>query len=262
MERPYPLRLEKAPIVEAIVEIRFTTSLPADAVFGVIYPLLEKTYPTYTQLPIMQLPAEIRKREVNLKYQAYYQLQGDGPLLIGVGPNVISIGYSKYNANKIIDYPGWTNYISDEASRIIKTVLENLPAIKVERLGIRYQDFFESTNIFEGTEPSFEFPKRTTQSLMVKTAIVDSDMVHGVTISNNANINIHMRDENFEVKNGSILDIDTAIDNIDENAFDDIKSLLTRVHGANKNLFYEILKKDFVDSLGAIYAEDENRKDG
>ena len=261
MERPYPLRLEKAPIVEAIVEIRFTTTLPDDAVFGVIYPLLETTYPAYTQLPIMQLAAEIRKKEINLKYQAYYQLRGDSPLFIGVGPNVISIGYSKYNVEKIIDYPGWTNYIADEASRIIKIVLEHLPVIKVERLGIRYQDFFEDTNIFEGTEPSFEFPKRTTRSLMVKTAIVDSDMVHGVTISNNANINIHISGEGFEVKKGSILDIDTVIDNIKENAFDNIKHLLTRVHDANKNLFYEILKKDFVNSLGAVYIENKNRQD-
>ncbi len=261
MEKPYPLRLEKAPIVEAIVEIRFATSLPPDAVFGVIYPLLQKEYPIYAQLPIMQLPAEIRRKEINLKYQAYYQLHGDSPLLIGIGPNVISIGYSKYNADRIVDYPGWTYYIADEASRVIKMALESLPAIKVERLGIRYQDFFESANIFDGTEPSFEFPHRTTQSLMIKTAIVDNDIVHGITISNSANINIHMPDGSFKIENGSILDIDTAIENIKENAFNDIKYLLTCVHDANKELFYEILKKDFVDSLAAVYVEEENRKD-
>ncbi len=261
MEKPYPLRLEQAPIVEAIVEIRFATNLPADAVFGVIYPLLQKEYPGYTQLPIMQLPAEIRKQELNLKYQAYYQLRGDSPLLVGVGPNVISIGYTKYNADSMVDYPGWTSYIADEASRVIEIALDKLPSVKIERLGIRYQDFFESVNIFHGTEPSFEFPQRTTQSLMVKTTIADNDMVHGITISNSANINIHMSGGNLEVKNGSILDIDTAIEKIKENTFDDIKSLLTRVHDANKELFYEILKKDFVDSLGAVYIEEENRKD-
>ena len=261
MEKPYPLCLEKAPIVEAIVEIRFTSSLPADAVFGVIHAQLKEEYPDHKELPIMQLPAEIRKQETSLIHQAYYQLSGANPLLIGIGPKVISVGYAKYHANKITAYPGWTDYMASEASHVIKLTLDALPKVKVERLGIRYKDFFKSINIFDGTEPSFEFPQRTTQSLMVKTSIVDDDMVHGVTISNSANINIHTEGK-VEIENGSILDIDTAIDKIQENMFDDIKSLLTRVHDANKELFYEILKRGFVDSLGAVYPTVEKLKEG
>lgn len=252
MEKPYPLRLEKAPIVEAIVEIRFTSSLPADAVFGVIHGQLKEEYPNHKELPIMQLPAEIRKKEATLIHQAYYQLSGHSPLLIGIGPKVLSISYAKYSASKMTDYPGWTDYMASEASRVIEISLAALPEVKIERLGIRYQDFFKSVNIFDGTEPSFEFPQRTTKSLMVKTSIVDKDMVHGITISNSANINIQ-KEDGIRIESGSILDIDTAIDNIQENMFDNTKELLTRVHDTNKELFYEILKKDFVNSLGAVY---------
>ena len=252
MEKPYPLRLEKAPIVEAIVEIRFSSSLPEDAIFGVIHGQLKDEYPNHTQLPIMQLPADIRKKEATLRHQAYYQLSGNSPLLIGIGPRVLSIGYTKYSSNKTVDYPGWTDYMASEASRVIETSLASLPEVKIERLGIRYQDFFKSVNIFDGTEPSFEFPQRTTKSLMVKTSIEDKDMVHGITISNSANINLQ-EETGIRIESGSILDIDTAIDNIKENIFDNTKELLTRVHDANKELFYEILKKDFVNSLGAVY---------
>ena len=252
MEQPYPIRLEEAPIVEAIVEIRFNSSLPADAVFGIIYAQLQENYPSHKQLPIMQLPDEIRKKEINLIYQAYYQLTGSGPLVIGIGPRVISIGFAKYNVNNIVDYPGWTNHMADEASRVIKLALDSLPSINVERLGIRYQDFFKDMNLVDGSQINFNFARRKTKSLMVKTSIQENDMLHGITISDNANINIQNEGQ-VRIEFGSLLDIDTSINDFEVDTLSEIKSLLTRVHDANKNLFYEILKKDFVDNLGAVY---------
>jgi len=254
MEKPYPLRLEAAPIVEAIVEIRFSSSLPADAVFGVIYAELKGDYPSHKQLPVMQLPSDVRLKDPNLMYQPQYQLSGESPLIIGVGPKTLSISYVKYNMNAQVEYPGWTKYMSTEANRIIQLILQSLSDIKLERLGIRYQDFFEGINIVEGIEPTIEFPRRKMENLMIKTAIIEEEMVHNITISNDATINIQ-NGTRVTVKNGSIVDIDTILNNIGEV---DIEETLTDVHDANKNLFYELLERDFIDKFGAIYPNDEH----
>ncbi len=254
MKKPYPIRLDEAPIVEAIVEIRFKSSLPEDAVFGVLYAALKQEYPLHKQLPIMQLPSELRLKDANLMYQAQYQLAGESPLLIGVGPKTLSISYAKHNEGSNVIYPGWTTYMSTEASRIIQLMFDVLPDVKVERLGIRYQDFFEDVNIVDGIEPKFTFIGRELASLMIKTAIQEDEMMHSITISNSANINIRTKSA-IHIKSGSIVDIDTVISDFKEVDMHDIKKLLTQVHDANKNLFYEILEKKFVDTLGAHYED-------
>ncbi len=254
MKEPYPVRLEKAPIIEAIVEIRFISSLPEDAVFGVVHGALKDVYPSPKQMPIMQLPSNIRIKDENLMYQPQYQLTGENPLIIGVGPKVLSISYAKHHGENPVTYPGWTSYMADESSRIIQLVLDVLSDVKVERLGIRYQDFFEGVNIVNGMEPKFIFEGRELANLMIKTAIQEDAMIHNLTISNSSNINIHTN-SGINVRGGSMVDIDTIVTNFNVTDIQDIKKLLTQVHDANKNLFYETLKKEFVDTLGAEYED-------
>jgi len=55
-----PKKIDPCPIVEAIVEIRFDSNLPGDAIFGVIYNQFKEDYPKFTKLPILQLPEAIR----------------------------------------------------------------------------------------------------------------------------------------------------------------------------------------------------------
>lgn len=255
MKKPYPLKLNAAPIVEATVEIRFDTSLPLDAVFGVAYTTLKDKYPITEQLPVMQLPSEARANDLVLRYQPYYKLSGESPLHIGIGGKVVSVTYTRHQQNKDTHYPGWTNFIAEEAADIINKVLTNLPGKKVERLGIRYQDFFKSINIFDGgTEPTFNYPTREIQNLLIKTSIHEKNMVHDVTLSNNANLNMRPF-EGKQVETGSILDIDTSITHFKSDDFNDIeniKKILTYAHDANKELFYETLTEAFISKLNPV----------
>lgn len=97
---------------------------------------------------------------------------------------------------------------------------------------------------------------------MIKTAINEDEMIHNLTISNSSSINIHTK-TGINIKSGSMVDIDTVISSF--NAVDirnvdmhSIKKLLTHVHDANKNLFYETLKKEFVDILDPKYEDEKN----
>ena len=58
-----PKKITSCPLVETIVELRFESSLPPDAIFGVIYQKLKSDYPKVDKLPILQIPEEIRFKD-------------------------------------------------------------------------------------------------------------------------------------------------------------------------------------------------------
>ena len=55
-----PIRLEKCPLIDCIIEVRFDTNIVNSAVFGVIYNQIRSDYPgAVNNLPISQLPEAI-----------------------------------------------------------------------------------------------------------------------------------------------------------------------------------------------------------
>ena len=62
MSKKLPLRLEKCPLVDALIEIRFESSIIGSAIFGIIYNLIRDDYKgIVTNLPILQVPEQISK---------------------------------------------------------------------------------------------------------------------------------------------------------------------------------------------------------
>ena len=64
-----PISIDPCPIIEAIFEIRFESSFPGDAIFGIIYNCFKDEYQTVEQLPILQLPAAVRTQDPALQDQ-------------------------------------------------------------------------------------------------------------------------------------------------------------------------------------------------
>ena len=68
-----PKALDPSPIKEAVVEIRFETPLPSEAVFGVVYNAIHDGYPELEKLPILQVPEAVRAADPNLMFQPHYR---------------------------------------------------------------------------------------------------------------------------------------------------------------------------------------------
>jgi uncharacterized protein (TIGR04255 family) len=66
-----PKKISPCPITEAIVELRFESDIPNDAVFGIVYQDFKTDYPVLEDLPILQLPESIRKQDKALHYKPY-----------------------------------------------------------------------------------------------------------------------------------------------------------------------------------------------
>ena len=88
MSNALPVSISPCPIQEAVVEIRFSTTKPADAVFGILYAKVNQNFTSTNPLPILQIPEAIRSQDPNLTYQPHYVLSR-GDLNLKIGPKVL-----------------------------------------------------------------------------------------------------------------------------------------------------------------------------
>ena len=78
-----PRNIERCPIIDALVEIRFETALNPNAVFGLIYGALMNDYPGKVEnLPILQVPEAVRKNDPALKFKGSVLKPSCKPILL------------------------------------------------------------------------------------------------------------------------------------------------------------------------------------
>src|SRR5215467_10357493 len=90
-----PKRLKRNPIIDAIAEVRFTSAVPSDAIIGLVYETVKDKFGQPNNLPILQLPTELRDKDPNLRYQACYRFEKPGNVLL-VGPHSVALSTVPY----------------------------------------------------------------------------------------------------------------------------------------------------------------------
>ncbi len=238
------MKIDKCPIIESVFEIRFQSVYPQEAVFGIFFQNISSVFKdaNLIKLPIMQLPEAVRLSDPNLKYQAHHRLQKENQS-ISLGPQVLILSIQK-------PYMGWLKWNS-----FIKKVLEALTINnvfkKIERTGLRYINVFEE-EIFSIANIQINLINNVlnTQSTSLKTEIIDDDIVKIINILNK--VNIKHNNKNFI---GSMLDIDIISNfSLNNNEFnDEMDSILKISHDKEKELFFNLLKDDFLESLNPHY---------
>jgi uncharacterized protein (TIGR04255 family) len=237
-----PKKITPCPILEAIVEIRFDSPFPPDAIYGVAYNAFKGNFPKTQSLPILQLPEPIRLQDPALRFKPYYKFTNSG-FIFQIGPKVCLL-------SSIKEYVGWTAFlekIKDSFERIFK--LEIIE--KVTRLGIRYINSFESEDIFNkvnlkilmGSDPL------KSERTIIRTAIKSGKFVNNLQVSNKVILN-----QGGKTQEGSIIDIDVITTDIPQK---DIKNviidLIEEGHYEEKKLFFALLKKNFLATLNPEY---------
>jgi uncharacterized protein (TIGR04255 family) len=244
-----PSALKNDTILEAIFELCFEPEPPNEAVFGIIYPIILQKLSNlkHISLPILQLPETVRNNDIQFKYQPLNRLQGD-ELSISIGPRVINFSITK----PYIGWSKWKPYILD----ILNNLSDGHIIKSVERTGLRYLNFIEQ-DIFPFINGEIKLIDSTIKpiSTTVRTEILDGDYIKALQIANNASIN-----KNGHAKNGSLLDIDIIrskkILNYDFKI--NLETILDRSHTMAKQLFFNILREDFIMKLDPVYGEVSN----
>lgn len=245
-----PSELKSDTILEAIFELRFEPNIPHEAVFGAIYPMIMEKITDLKpiSLPILQLPDMVRNNDAQFKYQPLNRLQKEG-LSISIGPRVIIFSITK-------PYIGWHNWKPN-----ISSILDNISEAKViksvERTGLRYLNFLNGRDVFPLIKAEVKIIDSTIKpiSTVVRTEIREGEYLKALQLANNASIN-----EKGETMGGSLIDIDItrnkSIPNYDFKI--NLETILDKSHTMAKQLFFDILKDDFLKELNPVYGEVSN----
>lgn len=236
-----PYKIDPCPIIEAIIEVRFDSEMPHDAIFGVFYKEIKDLFSEYDKLPIFQLPEKIRQEEPKLKYSPHYQFKRKDDYKLNFGPRVLTV----LNLN---EYTGWDHF-SKLANEVFSRFLKIDEFRSFERLGVRYLNFFEE-NIFDISNIKIDFPNNSP----TVTKILKSEYIyeaHNVIlkVSNSSNLK-----QNEKLYKGSSLDIDVINKNLGEDFTKKFENYINEAHSIEKKIFFESLQQEYIETLNPTYS--------
>jgi uncharacterized protein (TIGR04255 family) len=232
-----PKVIDPCPIVEAIIEIRFTANVPDNAVYGSLYGALSKGFPKAETLPILEFPEAIRAASPNLKFQPHYSLSSERYKLM-LGPHVFSLAITK-------PYVGWDAFRS-----IFFSTLEHIKNSQIvttlHRLGLRYINVFPG-DVLDRLNLQITLISTPVHgpATYVKSTMKDGDVNLLMQIGNDASVVVQGK-----VLTGTLADIDASQD---DPPLPELDRLLDAAHLAEKTLFFSLLKDDFLRTLNPQY---------
>lgn len=233
-----PSKLTNDPVVETVIEIRFDSVLPSDAVFGVFYSVLRDIFPEYKNLPVLQVPENIRSNDPNLRFAPLYALM-KGNFQFNIGGRVASLVTKN-------PYSGWDAF-STLAIECFEKIKSTGVIKSIDRFGLRYINFFEE-KIFDKLNMSINTPfENDPFAKNITLHHLNNGFTTKILIADNA-----QQVANNLVRKGSIIDIDTYSEG-QVDFFSNISEMLNRAHDEEKTCFFSLLKNDFVSELGPIY---------
>lgn len=236
-----PKSISPCPIVEAVFESRFQTDTPEEAVVGMVYQALRKDFPKMSALPLASLPQQMRKADPELTYQPLHRLEGEHMVLL-IGPRNFAIASKG-------EYLGWQGYCAD-ALHVFKTIAATGIFQKIERFGLRYISFFEGDVL-----------SNLTLSVQLQGTEIQGGESFFRTILQWKGCSCHLQVgkdlklSNRDGKTGSVVDIDAFVQSpiTSGRLLDDAKSFLDTAHHAEKDLFFTLLKPEFLATLSPTY---------
>ena len=236
-----PIKIHPCPILEAIVEIRFNSNFPDEAVFGIIYSAFQEEFANVEKLPILQLPEAIRSTDPNLIHKPHYSLNSEN-YIIQIGPKVFSIANTK-------EYVGWDSFSKKNLETF--SSLNELKIIKnISRFGLRYINVFDGLNVYKKSKliVSLDDQNLNDHEINLTSNIKTGKFISRLFMANNAKVELKVQ---RKIVNGSIIDIDVYLE--DNILFENFNDILYEAHKEEKKLFFSLLNNDYINSLSPEY---------
>lgn len=236
-----PIKIDPCPIVEAIVEVRFTTSESWLTLPGLLFAHIRERYPEQKNLPLADFPPGMRRLEPAFTHQPLVQFLSRD-FLIQFGPRVLSL------VTKPNQYPGWAAFA--EEMRWLLLQLQTIGFISEgERLGVRYINFFPF-DIFERLllDVNSGGQRLSGAELSLTTVLPRPPLTARLQIANKA---ILGTGDNARI--GSILDADVSLRSLDFDLFQNGLEKFAEAHEFEKQIFFGLLKPEFLTTLNPVY---------
>lgn len=225
---------------DAIVNVQFQSSLPGNAVEGAFLSLLKNEFQVVT---IGQSNA-IQIDQLVIQPQQSFYVHKEGKFRVDIKASSITF-------NLIDGYAGWNEYFT-VISSTLSALFEEKIISHAFRIGVRYISVFDQERIFDHIVPKLSFAPfdSTSSRSQFRIELPRQDFLVILTL-----INAFPKTVGEDVKEiYSVIDIDTF------KLFDPLVSsgpeLLKWLNGAHdeqKEVFFSLLKQEFVDSLNPQY---------
>lgn len=239
-----PALISPCPLIEAVLDVRFETRIPSGAVFGYVYQVLRDSFPVATELAGAAITTQLRALNAALTYQPQYRLENNDFAVL-ISPQSLSIGMRG-------QYPGWPRLgpgFVDTMTRIAETDL----ILQATRFGLRYINFFPEHDVFPSLKLSVlrDGQQMTGDSTFFRIALPERDCKLLLQIGKEMVLPGPPRQV------GSIIDIDAFVDQPQtRTSFEEsINTFLETAHLAEKELFFDLLKPEFLKTLNPIYSD-------
>jgi uncharacterized protein (TIGR04255 family) len=247
-----PVRLKKEPLIEAVWEIRFTSTKPsaADLLPGLVFKALPDKYPNIVRLPSAGIPAPAVEHDPKLRYVPKIRLEG-GNQAVQVGEHVVSLSCRR-------PYSGWKTFSED--IRTVITIVRDTGLIdRLERFSLKYIDLIELDQPpslgFLDLELKMGGYEIDTGPVQLRTEIKEGDLIHIIQVVSPAEAFIP--GESGRVS-GVLLDVDSIRPMKENESWPDVDSHLDDVHSSSKKMFLGLLTPETIDNLEPEYEEQQS----
>ncbi len=257
-----PKKISPDRIKDAIVEIRYSTSLHFELVPGIFFNCLDDSY-TYTNRPIGKIPGQTNlHRPVGIKHSEanlHLTVPGLPPELFLGGQSIfynekikIQILPNSLIFNIINEYISWENYRT-EIEKALSQLIHSNVFEKFFRIGIRYISEYPNHDLHSCVRFDFSFgmPSIKSDKYLFQSEF-NVDQLRVILNLKHKQPTLNAKDIS-QPTTTSVIDLDLISDNLD---FSDITSLLGQidmVHSKEKEIFFNLLKEDFLKTLNPVY---------
>lgn len=242
-----PTKLAKEPLVDAIFEMRFDSTMPVASIWpGMLYSALPGPI-ALENLPAVGIPKEMRDADSNLTFVPLARLSIDDYWIM-VGDRVFAVAAK-------VPYPGWEAFkatILNAFSIVLGTPFVN----SISRCSIKYIDILNQVPF----EPSACFNlnvnlggrSAVNNDFHVRLAFEENGITHNLQAASKATVSII----GGKTLNGPVLDVDSVMEFVPESPSVFMELLADRaeaLHDSNKRLVFDSLSPAVLSYLEPSY---------
>jgi uncharacterized protein (TIGR04255 family) len=248
-----PSKLNKEPLVDALFEIRFSSSVPAlsNVIPGLLFSAFSPSAGSpmrIDRLPVAEIPVQIRNADQNLKFQPLIKLHTDR--------FTIMVGDSSVVLACLLPYPGWNSF-KPKIMELV-AVLRNTKLIQtIDRYSMKYVDIIDGADITEqikriNMELKVGTHKLASENFNVTVEIKRDPFIHLVQVAG-ASVATPLAGK---PRTGVLISVDTIslFNTSDWTQFTaELPDRMDDIHLQNKTMFFECLTQETINYLEPIY---------
>ena len=246
-----PKKISPDRIKDAIVQIRYQSAIPFEVALGWFYKCIDDTY-NYSSRPpgliknqIHTLIQEDITQGIQIALGHQYLFYNEN-IKVELQPNTITF-------NCFDQYIGWELYFG-EIKRFLGQILKAEVIERFDRIGVRYISHYPAIDLRNCVKYSFTFgmPQVVTDTFAFNTSFeYDSKRVI-LNLNNNISLIDH---QSNTINSMSIIDVDVIDEKltIEKNSSQEFFDKIDEVHNKEKEVFFNILKEDFLQTLNPVY---------